>query len=62
MDPQLYFAFKHDDVLDTSKTILPFPCMELFSGFKCIKNHLRILGNPLAVDDSFSKVMILFFQ
>jgi len=26
-----------------------------------IKNHLRKFGNPLAVDESFSKGMILFF-
>jgi len=60
MDSQLYVTFKRYDVLDTSKTILPFPCMELFSQFKCIKNHLRTFGNPLAVDESFSKVIILF--
>jgi len=33
------------NVLDTSKIIsivLPFPCMEMFSWFKCIKNQLRI--------------------
>jgi len=42
MDPQLYFTFKRDNTFDTSKNILPFPCMEMFSWFKCIKNHLRI--------------------
>jgi len=62
MDPKLYFTFKRDDVSDTSKSILPFPCLELFNRFKCIKTHLRIFGNPLAVDESISKVMMLFFQ
>ena len=28
--------------VDTSKYILPFLCMEMFSWFKLIKNHLRI--------------------
>ena len=36
--------------------------MELFNRFKCIKTHLRIFGNLLAVDESISKVMMLFFQ
>jgi len=31
MDPQLYFIFKRDDISDTSKSILAFPCLELFS-------------------------------
>jgi len=31
MDPQLHFTFKRDDVLDTSKGILTFPRLELFS-------------------------------
>jgi len=31
MDPQLYFTFKHDDVMDTSRTILHFPSVELIS-------------------------------
>jgi len=61
MDPQLYFTFKHDDVMDTSRAILHFPSVELISWFKRIKNHLRIFGNQLAVDESFSKVMIMFF-
>jgi len=30
MDPQLYFTFQRDDVSDTFKSILPFPCLELF--------------------------------
>ena len=49
------------NVSDTSKRILAFPCLELFSWFKRIKNHLRIFGNRLAVDKSFCKVTILFF-
>jgi len=61
MDPQLYFTFKRDDVSGTFESILPFPCLELFSWFQRIKNHLRIFGNQLAVDESFSKLMILFF-
>jgi len=60
MDPQLYFNFKCDDVSDISKSILPFPCLERISSFKRIKNHLRIFGNQLAFDESFSKVMILY--
>ena len=42
MDPQLHFTFKRDDVLDTSKGILTFPRLELFSWFKRIENHLSI--------------------
>ena len=51
-----------DNVSDTSKSVLPFTCLELFSWFKHIKNHLRKFDNQLAVDESFSKAMILFFK
>jgi len=62
MDTGLYFTFKRDAVSNTSKSVLPFPCLKLFSSFKRIKNHLRTCGNQLAVDESFCKVMILFFS
>jgi len=29
MEPQLYFCYKRGNVVDTSKNILPFPCMEM---------------------------------
>jgi len=34
-DPQLYFIFKCNDVLDTSKNVLSFPCV--FCWLKCTK-------------------------
>ena len=61
MDTQLCSTFKRDDVLDASKSNLPIPCLELLNWFKRIKNNLRIFGDQLAVDESFSKDMILFF-
>jgi len=36
-DTQLYFTSKCDDVSETSESILPLPCMELFNWFKHIK-------------------------
>ena len=52
----------NDDASDASKSILPFTCLELFSWLKHLNNQLRKFGNQLAVDESFSKVMILFFS
>jgi len=46
MDPQLYFTFKRGDVLDTSKNILPFLYMEMFSLFKRIKKGVSSCTAP----------------
>jgi len=46
MDPQLYFTFKSDDVLDTSKSSLPFL---LHGAVQLIQTNKKSLKEYLAI-------------
>jgi len=65
MDPQLYFTFKRGEVLDTSKNILPFLYMEMFSLFKHLKKspkNINVVIHLLSLNPSTNYDPVLLIK